>query len=483
MPVMPSDHAATSTWGTVERGVDAVEVGVRRDVRRQAGDRRDRPAPAAGIGVDVSGCGSTVLAAGGVDDVARRAVRRPSTAAAGGHGGERAGADEEHPPRRRGSPADGGVAGGRGSTPARRSSTNSVPMPAAAARTAATTPVAASPSGSSRYEQQADERRTRRTRRRRPTGGAPTPCRARRRGRATRRRCRRRGRPCRSCRTGRSARSLSEAAKRSMNCVPTAEISDGPEPARPHTSSLTPSATPAATTPASAPWAALTVGLGRSAWRSVGVPGSWASVATAMATTVRPRPGRRASRDAKRTRNSRRRRPALAGARRTVAAVAIATERPAPRACSSSTTSRWSGRSSPRTCSATACGSTRRPTARARWRGWPAHRPDLVVLDIMLPGHRRPDDPAPAAGRGRDPRDPADGPRRRGRPGARAWSSAPTTTSSSRSRPASWRRGCAPCCGAARRRAGDGGDGARVRRRCASTRSPARSTSTAGRSC
>ena len=51
-----------------------------------------------------------------------------------------------------------------------------------------------------------------------------------------------------------TARSLSDAAKRSMNCVPTAEISDGPEPARPHTSSLTPSATPAATTPATAPW-------------------------------------------------------------------------------------------------------------------------------------------------------------------------------------------------------------------------------------
>ncbi len=50
-----------------------------------------------------------------------------------------------------------------------------------------------------------------------------------------------------------TARSFSSAAKRSMNCVPTAVTSDVDEPASPHTSSLTPSATPAATAPATAP--------------------------------------------------------------------------------------------------------------------------------------------------------------------------------------------------------------------------------------
>ena len=40
-----------------------------------------------------------------------------------------------------------------------------------------------------------------------------------------------------------TARSFSEAAKRSMNCVPTAVISDVDDPASPQTSSLTPSAT------------------------------------------------------------------------------------------------------------------------------------------------------------------------------------------------------------------------------------------------
>ncbi len=76
------------------------------------------------------------------------------------------------------------------------------------------------------------------------------------------------------------ARSLSDAAKRSMNCVPTALISDGPGPASPHTNSLTPSAAPAATTPASAPWARVgrrAAGRGASA-----APRSSASVATAM---------------------------------------------------------------------------------------------------------------------------------------------------------------------------------------------------------
>ena len=50
-----------------------------------------------------------------------------------------------------------------------------------------------------------------------------------------------------------TASSLREAANRSMNCVPTADTSDGPDSAIPQTSSPTPSATIAATTPATAP--------------------------------------------------------------------------------------------------------------------------------------------------------------------------------------------------------------------------------------
>ena len=50
----------------------------------------------------------------------------------------------------------------------------------------------------------------------------------------------------------RTARSFSEAAKRSMNSVPTAVTSDGPGPSMPVTASPTPSATAALTTPAAA---------------------------------------------------------------------------------------------------------------------------------------------------------------------------------------------------------------------------------------
>jgi len=56
------------------------------------------------------------------------------------------------------------------------------------------------------------------------------------------------------------ARSFNDAANRSMNSVPTALTSDGPDPAMPHTSSPTPRATPAATTPAMAPSAGVTCG-------------------------------------------------------------------------------------------------------------------------------------------------------------------------------------------------------------------------------
>ena len=49
-----------------------------------------------------------------------------------------------------------------------------------------------------------------------------------------------------------TARSFSEAAKRSMNSVPTAVTSDGPGPSKPVTASPTPSATAALTTPAAA---------------------------------------------------------------------------------------------------------------------------------------------------------------------------------------------------------------------------------------
>ena len=177
----------------------------------------------------------------------------------------------------------------------------------------------------------------------------------------------------------RIARSFSDAAKRSMNSVPTALMSDGPDPAIPHTSSLTPSATPAATTPAMAPSAGVADG------RVAGGDGSALSDERSVTTAMAERYARTAT-------------TVLAG-RETIAKLA-------------------GGRSGPRRRGRTVTGVTAPdgpqvlvvddepmvrevvatylqrdglrvheaadgPSAEA----WlETHRPDLVVLDVMLPG-------------------------------------------------------------------------------------------------
>ena len=76
------------------------------------------------------------------------------------------------------------------------------------------------------------------------------------------------------------------------------------------------------------------------------------------------------------------------------------------------------------------------------------HLPDLVVLDVMLPGFDGIEVCRQIRTLHRLLRDHADRPRRGDRQGPRPHPSAPTTTWSSRSRPASWSPGSAPCCAA-----------------------------------
>ena len=85
-----------------------------------------------------------------------------------------------------------------------------------------------------------------------------------------------------------------------------------------------------------------------------------------------------------------------------------------------------------------------------------SQQPDLLVLDLMLPGHGRarglPGDPAHLD----HPGDHADRARARSPIGWSASSTAPTTTSSSRSARASWRCGWAGCWNAAAEPVADG---------------------------
>ena len=115
----------------------------------------------------------------------------------------------------------------------------------------------------------------------------------------------------------------------------------------------------------------------------------------------------------------------------------------------------WSSRTSPSstTRSRTGCGprgsaSTRRTTARARSRSTPPTRPDLVVLDVMLPGLRRargvPADPGPAAGPGAD----ADRARRRGRHPGRTGGRGRRLPDQAVPDARAGRPGRAPCCAA-----------------------------------
>ena len=184
--------------GDDQRGVDAVEVGVRRDERRQAGDVGD---VAGTTGAWVTAVGRSVACPCRLDDVAARAgagrARRP-----------------RRPARRAIRPTRGTAAATRrvaaGCPPpcrrprrSRWSRPNRVPIPAAVATTAAITPTAGSPSGSSRYESSptAPNAREADDADQRPAHRRPAE------HRAEHQRhdddADDRARPCRSCRTGR----------------------------------------------------------------------------------------------------------------------------------------------------------------------------------------------------------------------------------------------------------------------------------------
>ena len=118
--------------------------------------------------------------------------------------------------------------------------------------------------------------------------------------------------------------------------------------------------------------------------------------------------------------------------------------------CSSSTTSRRSARSSRAYLRARGLRDARgRATAPRALEAVAERAPDLIVLDLMLPGHRRPrGDAARARAPDRERDHPADRQGRGVRPRRSACGSAPTTTWSSRSRPPSWSRASTPSCGA-----------------------------------
>ena len=263
----------------------------------------DRPwtsgiAPAGG-GACVTGVGRSV-AARTDSTTSLRPSRRPSTAAPAA---STASDPAEIRNRRRESPP---AAVGSASPPVlrrpRRSrwrSPNSVPMPAAAATIAATTPTHAVPCGSSRYENMPTAPKARKPTT--PTTGRRTDALPSTAPRASDTTTMPVIRATLSLVPNRAiARSFRDAAKRSMNCVPTAVINDGCEPASPQTSSLAASATPAATTPATAPSTPRMAVAGGSEGRC-GSAGD--SVATAMPRRYAS-PATSGARSAQRTRNS-----------------------------------------------------------------------------------------------------------------------------------------------------------------------------------
>ena len=262
-----------------------------------------------------------------------------------------------------------------------------------------------------------------------------------------------------------TARSLSDAAKRSMNCVPTAVTSVGPEPASPtrarrRRAPLRPRRHRTAPQPPATvdDGAASTAGVGRSR----------------PCSQRYARGSQRANEIAKRSRNSPRGRY-----RWPVRSYCPSPWRVPPPPCSSSTTSRWCARWSPNICGATGCGSHELGDGSAALDWLEDHRPDLVVLDIMLPGT---DGLAccAASGRRRHPGDPADGADRGARP---CRSGLELGADDYVVKPFSPRELAARVRTVLRRRPRRSPTSvARLRRGCASTRRPARSTSTAGRS-
>src|SRR5215212_4455486 len=222
----------------------------------------DRPGtsgigPVGAGGTAVDGCGRT--ASSRADwTTSLRPRRRPSTAAPPAR---TASEPAEMRKSRRDDAPSTAVVELLARRPARNSHNrpNSVPMPATVERRAAKMPVAVEPSGFSRYDQRPTAPNTTKPAtpiHHRRTDALPTTAPTARQTITM---------PVTSAAlslvpNSSIAKSFNDAAKRSMNCVPTDEIRDGPLPAMPQTSSLTARATPAATTPAMAPSVAVAAG-------------------------------------------------------------------------------------------------------------------------------------------------------------------------------------------------------------------------------
>ena len=219
-------------------------------------------------------------------------------------------------------------------------------------------------------------------------------------------------RPCRSCRTAATASSFSEAAKRSMNWAPTAVTSDGASRLARRRSSPAASAAPGARTPATA--AVDGRGHGEGCRRAVSRAVGRARRSRLLDSTTPNDVGTRSAKH-RETRSSRvgGRGPAV------LLAIGAADRRAGPR-CSSSTTSRWSARSSPcyleRDGMRVARGGRRRRGDRVVRRG--PTRPRRARRDA--PRRRRADDPAELRAAGDVPVILLDRPRRGARPGPRA---------------------------------------------------------------
>ena len=363
-----------------------------------------------------------------------------------------------------------------------------MPIPAAAATTAATTPTPALPSGASRYENSPTAPNA--TKPTTPTSGRRTEARPRTAPRSSETTTMPVIRATLSFVPNRAiARSFSEAAKRSMNCVPTAVISDGCEPPIPHTSSPAASATPAATTPGESA-VDRTDGRRRrvvrgalGACRQLGRDSHASTVRLVRHTVSATRLPRANVTHRNVSATGPRSRRTGGGRGRTVATV-------------TATIDARTG-AAPTVLVVDDEPIVREVVARYLQRdGFVVHEAGdgaaaVEWLAAAPPGpgrarhhaagHRRADDPAPAPRRRRRAGDPADGARRRGRPRRRPRARRRRLRGQAVLAPGARRARCATCCGgptrppSPRRRTGSSSTAA-----CASTRLPGRSTSTGG---